>query len=506
MRKSIFILAVIVVIVSALGILFFATGMYGRFFPPRAPENRHPRLVIPTEAFGAGRDSGPAERLAWEENINPKLPLDEGEIVVLVFNQDVGHDFGEEQIVAYRRPAEIEGPVYITCIRYDERSREYRRLWNASTEAVQSGTVSIISMDLVGDRNNCILVTGMNNQSEHTMTVFRHSPQLAPEEAYIKIAELRIDGSIIVQETVRSLAYQQGITNGESFAIAAYGHDSASANILDQVENIYVFNPSSEQYVLNRVTKIPGSQVEQRRLRELLSGVPGVFEEFINDLWYYVSPQGTLDLRQYVYFDPSQKEIIFFGDETQQIFTWQRSTPTRYGLYITSQNISISTLRRFVDIELESLDSIRLRVAEDVRLKITVSAPWDGSYKRARLLTANEKESNLRPVVDAVYDSPWGRLHFHDTGEYSIVTAGAARTGNYVFFNVNGNELLELRPEQERNSERTGSQDETIFSSRMTFRIGNTGRNSLTLTRVRLGTSGLQELHEGLVILNPVEN
>jgi hypothetical protein len=325
------------------------------------------------------------------------------------------------------------------------------------------------------------------------MTVFRRI-SYGNDQPFYKIAELQIDGSIIIQETGRSLAYQQGITKGQSFNIATYGHDNLSNNILDQIETIYSFNENSGQYEQTNVSRIPGSQVEQRQLREILSGVPGVFENFINDLWYYVSPQGTVDTRQYIYFDPTGREIIFYGDEAQQVFYWHNSSYTRYGLYIRSQNISISTLLRFIDIELESLDSIKLRVIEDVQLKIAVNTSWDGSYRRAGAVALKEPATSLRPAVNAVYDSSLGRIQFSNTGEYTINSGNTVRKGRYVFYKVDNNELLELR-----------SSEKTENDTRIIYRVEPTGSSSLSLSRVRLGTAGIQDLFETVIILTPVE-
>jgi hypothetical protein len=492
MKKGYLAGIIIIAIISAAAVAVVRTGVWKRFYAQEEQEERRTRLVIPRENSGGEGSLTLTDEFFWEGVLDTNMAMGDEELVISVLNIDYGGGM-EVQVVAYRSLAEYESPVYITSIMFDRETQSYKRMWVASTAAVQSGTVSLYTQDLIGDRNSCILVTGMNNRNEHTMTVFRRNPDTNSGEFYIKIAELEIDGSIVVQETGRTMAYQQGITRGQSFEIAAYGSDKSSENILDQVETIYAFNPGIGRYEEKRVTKIPGSQIEQRRLRELLSGRPGVFEEFIKDLWYYVSPEGTLDLQQYIYFDPVKREIIFFGDETQQIFTWQRSTPTRYGLYIISQNIFISTLRRFLDIELESLDSIRLRVSEDVHLKILVGASWDGSYRRASLRIANEREP-VRPHVNAVYESSWGRLQFYNTGEYTINSGGTLKKGNYIFFTVNGQELLEMR---------TGDSAD----SRMTYRITAAGSGSgvLNLFRVRVGSSGIQDTHEVPVILNPVE-
>jgi hypothetical protein len=183
-------------------------------------------------------------------------------------------------------------------------------------------------MDLIGDRSVCALLTGMNSQGEHTMTIFRLNKQTqGPRRRaadsgppFEMIAQLQIEGIIRVNETERSQAYQLGIAGGQSFTITAYGHDPASANILDQIEATYAYNEQGRLYERTRVVRIPGSQVEQRRLREILSGERGVFEKFIIGLWYYVIPEGTLDSRQYIYFDPANKELIFYGEEAQQVF------------------------------------------------------------------------------------------------------------------------------------------------------------------------------------------
>ena len=481
------------VILSVLFIVVLATGLWKRFFYSKTDETIRTRIVTPET--GASSDSGQAGQRQWEDSLSTKIPLENNEILIAVINRESEEGNAEEQFAAYINAAASER-VYITFIGYDIQSGRYRRMWNAPTAASRVETVSLSIHDLIGDRNNCVIVTGMNARNEHTMTIFRKGPNQAKNEAFYKIAEFQIDGSIIIQESGRSLAYQQGLTSGQSFNIAAYNHDNTSGNILDQIETIYSYNSSIGQYEQIRITRIPGSQIEQRRLRELLSGTPGVFESFINDLWYYVSPQGTIDLRQYIFFDPSGREIIFFGEEAQQIFYWQGSTYTRYGLYIRSQNISITTLLRSINIELESLDSIRLIVREEVRLPITINTAWDGSYRRAGTVNQEKPASRIIPAVNAAYDASWGRIQFNETGGYTITSSGTVRKGYYVFYKVDEIDLLELRPD----SANGGAED------RMVYRIDVSVNAALNLSRVRIGNAGIQDMQEPPVTLTPVAN
>ena len=482
--------SIIILIVSVLLIIFLATGLWQRFFYPEEEDVVKTKVVTPRESgsHSVGEQGGLS---GWNDSVNTKIPLDEEEIVIAVLNKESEDGRAEEQFAVYRKASDI-GPVFLTFFSYDENTRNYRRTWDMPTAATRAETITLFSQDLIGDRNNCIIVTGMNAQNEHTMTIFRRTPGQPTQNAYRKIAELHIAGSIVIQETGRTLAYQQGIARGTSHNIASYGQDPMSSNFLDQIETIYRFNTASGQYERSNVSRIPGSQIEQRRLRELLSGAKGVFENFIHGLWYYVSPQGTIDTKQYLYFDPAGREIIFFGDEAQQVFQWQASTPTRYGIYIRSQNISISTLLRFIDIGLESLDSLNIRVIEDVRLKITVSTTWDGSYRRATTPSSNAQEvSKIKEPVNALYDSSWGRLHFSPTGEYTITLSGTSRKGHYVFYSVDGNELLELRP------------SDNTSENRMIYRLENAAGVTI-LSRVRLGTTGIQDLMEPPVTLTRV--
>jgi hypothetical protein len=448
--------------------------------------------------------------LRYEDSDSAHAALTDSESIVFILNYDFDGNEADEQIIAYRNLLEIDSPVYVTYIVYDEKSKSRKRVWNAPCAASRPGTISLYAQDLTGDHIPCFVLTGMNSRGEHTMTVFKKTAAArnsrdTDSPPFTRIALLQIEGSISVQETERSLAYQQGVASGQPFTIVCYGHDRESSNMLDQLEIIYSYNQITGLYEQRKITRIPGAQIEQRKVRELLSGKPGVFEQFINGLWYYVSPQGTVDKSQYIYFDPAGKELIFFGDDTQQIFSWQHSTPTRYGLYLSTQNISVITLRRFLDIELESLESIRVRVFEDVRLKIAVNASWDGSYRRAGIVPKSDPNSieAVKPHIEAVYDSTLGRIRFHADGFYELSSGGEVKKGRYVFFRVSGDELLEMRAD-----DRTGGAASAQDNARTVYRVDRGRKNAadgaadlVTLSRVQLGVTGVEDMHEGQITM-----
>ncbi|MDR0642263.1 MAG: pallilysin-related adhesin [Treponema sp.] len=481
-----------IILTGALALVlgFMITRPWDHLFPRKNGEARQPRIIIPREReSGEPEFDSPAERMAYEDIINTKIALRDGEVMLSVLTLDMDEDPVEEQIIAYRNLPEAEGPVHIAYVDYDGEQGGYLRVWDAPTAVTRPLTFSMRIQDLIGDRSICVAVTGMGDQGIHTLSVFRRIPKGAEggAEPFKKIADLRIDGSIRIQESERPQSYQRGISQGTSFPIAAYGHDPQSENILDQVEIIYTYNSAAGQYEQSRITRAPGPQIEQRRLQELLSGKPGVFENFIHDLWYSVSPEGTLDNRRYIYFDPPNREITFFGDGAQQIFTWQNSSPTRYGLYVATQSVSVTTLRRTIDIELESVESIRVKVFEDVRLKISADNTWDGSFRRARSAEKG-KPSPQSPYLNASYESPLGQIRFSAEGAYEIRSGENLEQGHYAFFPVDSQEALELRPQD--------------GGPREIYLVERSG-DSLILSRARIGAMGIRKLNEGPLTLSP---
>ncbi|MCL2070300.1 MAG: pallilysin-related adhesin [Treponema sp.] len=498
MKRFFRIFTIVIFAVCGLGIvtlLIFPVTWGSR----RAREDTQPRIVVPrTMSARAGDIDNQAEIAAREDAMSARVPFADWEVIISVLTGHFDGSVMESQFIAYYNLLEIESPIYLTFVDYNPSSNSYRRAWTAASSASRPGTINLYTIDLLGDRSLCVLLSGVNYLGEHTLTVFRRNASLrtSSSELFSKIADIRIDGSISVREGQRSQAYQYGMSRGEPFTIVGHGRDFDSYNILDQVEITYIFNPASGVFEQQNRARIPGFQVEQRRVRDILGNRQN-FEDFIGGLWYHVSPQGDINRDQYVYFDQPNRQIIFFGDETQQIFNWRNSINTRYGLFISSQNISISSLRRSIDLELESLESIRIRVIEDRRINLGVSAPWDGSYRKAGPPQRPPRAPAREAFINASYDGPIGKMQFFPDGAFDLRTAGATRQGRYAFFNMNEMDLLELRSNGLRSNE--------TRSEREVYLIEDESDRTLSLMRVRIGVRGVERLNEGLILLTLAE-
>ncbi|MDR0684981.1 MAG: pallilysin-related adhesin [Spirochaetaceae bacterium] len=484
-------------------------------------QTRYLRPVLQNDGFDAPDNT---VELAAAESERMKINLEDGEIAVAILSEDFDKDGSQEQVIAYRNLLKENNPIYLTYIDYQEDTKQYNRVWSGPSAAVRPGTVSLFTQDLTGDRSVCIVITGMNGNGEHTMTVFKAAKNntAAMSAAALdasggavisRIADIRIDGTISIIETERTQAYQLGLTNGASFDIRGRGRDATSTNEFDQIEITYSYNPELGRYVQKSVNHIPGAQVETARFRRLLSGNTTEFEQFISGLWYRAAPDMSINNSQYIYFDTNGREIIFYDKSTQQVYKWLSSTSTRYGLYVSSQNISVTTLRRVMDIELEAIDSIRVKVFEDVRMKITLSAPWDGSYRKSASLKKSDEGAVLRvePYIDAAYNGSLAGIVFSPNGEYELNVSGRTQSGRYTFFVLDSKEYLELLPEgaeAEQAGAKTPAEAAGGKKAREVYRVDrqavtdNGDGETFSLQRVRLGAGGEEEFHEAPIIFN----
>lgn len=495
-------------------VLTAIAGLWLVFFPNPLNDKRRSatpqaRVVSPKNdnegTVGPGEEEG-AERMAFEDASNAKISLASGESVISVLTQDFDGDPQDEQVIALKEESRPESPIRVVYADFDENTGAYQRVWEADSAATKPRTFSVFVKDLIGDRSFCIVATGMNEAGEQTITAFRKAPPVGGTPGtFSKIAELQTDGSVSVIERDRSQAYQMGIAAGASFRISTYGRDYESSNLLDQIETTYDYDPTSGKYERSGVARIPGAQVEQRRVRQLLDGTPERFVRFLDGLWQYSSSSTEAGApKQFILFDPQRKEVIFSTEDTQEVFSWENSSATRYGLYLTTKNISVTTLRRLIDIELESVDSIRVKVFEDVKLKIGVGGRWDGTYRKAGPADpSSASRQTVVPRTDAAYVGSDGNLRFYPSGRYEFTSTGTTEkslpdAGTYAFFSLEDKEFLELRKDGQ-----SGGAERSVYQVERSSPKG--GTEELKLVKVRIGIDGAENLHEKEVLFRKVD-
>jgi hypothetical protein len=503
-------ITVLVFVLCAAGIAVYAVN---RGDETASGERHGMRVVVPNENREWGHGEGRQGRGRNESAYVAKAPMESGEFVVSVLSFDAFDRGVDDQVVVFRGAG--ESGLSIAFFAFDEAASVHRRVWDLPVSATVPATVSVSTLDLLGDRSACVIVTGMNDADEQTMTVFHRNPLGSRYMPFDVIADIAVDGSVEVRQSQRSQAYQQGVAKGQPFSIVASGRDPLSDNILDRIEFTYFFSEASGAYGLVGRVNIAGARIEQERVRGILSGAPGVFEEFVGDLWYHVTAEGTVERDQFIFFDRAGREIVFFGDNSNQIFVWQGSTITRQGIMISAHNRTVTAMKRRVNVELESMDGIRVSVEDESRARIGIQPPWSGSYRRAgSIVMPGVQTPAVGPSRDAVFDSVIGKFRFTPDGEYEIYGNGPSSGGRYVFFGAGGMDLLEMRPDSGESpflpvSVGGGGEDRQVFLvsgiSRNTRGQPYETQPRIVLSRVLLGASGIRDLNEAQIVLTLAE-
>jgi hypothetical protein len=114
----------------------------------------------------------------------------------------------------------------------------------------------------------------------------------------------------------------------------------------------------------------------------------------------------------------------------------------QYGIYVSTVNDPVSTMSRFIDVELRALDTIEVKTYDDVRIKVEVSGRWDGTYKK--LLSSTrvggsssssgqpaDNTSNSKSVVVETKGNGAASIKTPETNAKSIVPKSNSLLGSF---------------------------------------------------------------------------
>ncbi|MGL4982064.1 MAG: pallilysin-related adhesin [Treponemataceae bacterium] len=355
--------------------IFILVGLYfnKEHFLVNEKQSVQPRLIIPKTASEKSSDYS-----LEVETLPTAIDLSNDEFVINTQVADINFDSFEDQIIAVRKNG--TDTIFVIVGLYNQSTTAYDRISVIDTEITQPSTFTLLLTDILGNHSNAIVFSGSNNSSELVFKAFiietvKHEIKIE------KIADITTDGSAYLQQTPRSEAYELYKNADNPYPIVVVKSDTSyGASSLDQIQYIYQWNATKKVYEPSTETKIPGKKIEEKERAKIQDGKVETFEHFIDGLWYKVSDNSP-DQR-YIFFDFDGKEIVFFSNDTQEIYLWQNSILRRNGLSLSSVNNSISNLIRRFDISLSSVDEVKIKINDDVKMIIGEDTLWDGLYRK----------------------------------------------------------------------------------------------------------------------------
>ncbi len=434
-----------IMIISALVVFFVSTKYLN------TSDNASTEAVLVTPQVNEERGKIVIDTAATidDDAIVSLLNLKQDESLVGVVSMDFDGDGYEDQVNAIKKSSS----PYITILigLYNSKKSEYERVGAIETKISQTRTFTYTGLDLTGDHRTALVFQGFRDNGNSVLQAYFITKKNGNVNIN-NIVNLEGDGSVYIQQLDRYDAYERSNAKGTSYPIWVYNSDMSNANSTDQLQYRYEWNSSSGKYELAETVRVAGSKIAAAELARIQDGTVDTFSNFLEGLWYKTNSDGSF---QYLFFDKESAEIIFLLGESEEVYSWLKSTIRRNGMYVTTTNLDIENLQRRIDISLKTVDEIHLRIQDDVRMIISESNVWDGDYKKsgsAILSDYNEKHSekkisNNLNVIEQI--GRWklsdGRFVDFSNGRYTVSGENTVSQGSYTTLTSSSVEYIQFR-------------------------------------------------------------
>ena len=431
----------------------FTLGFYFIFSsltPDTEQETIRAKVVIPatTNQVEQSEDTESYSSVEFENTSLVQLNLDETLITTL--SVDINSDTFEDQIIAVKK-ANKPNIVLIIGL-YNSKTSEYQRFTEIQTSIFQVKTFSLMTMDLAGNHTNTLVCTGFSSNNDSILQAYNPKSE-KNRFSVVKIIDLKTDGTIFIQQAQRNDNYSIYNMNAECFPIIMYStEETPEGTDFEQVQTTYEWNKKTEVYEPTATTRLSSKKIAAKELARILDGTVSTFTNFLDGLWYRTNTTGQ---QRYIFFDPKSEEIIFFDQAIQEVYDWLNNTLRKSGIYISASNKSISNLVRYFDIALVSVDEIRVRVRDDVRMIIGTDTLWDGVYKKtSQKMNSVQSKTTATNIIKTMEEGA-GKWNFQDNsvvftdGVFSLSNKDKKESGVYTQTTLFNTDLIQFRADQE---------------------------------------------------------
>ncbi|WP_296324815.1 pallilysin-related adhesin [Treponema sp. UBA3813] len=379
------------------------------------------------------------------------IQLSNGETLVGTLETDIDSDGYDDQISMVKTAA---SPYIVLIVGlYNPKSGAYERSNYIATEITQMKTFACTSLDVLGNHKNSLVYQGVTDSGTVILKIFDGKRNKNNEFVLSLIGDFETDGTVFIQQTPRSETYELSQTKGETFPVWVYTSEQqavgSDSSRLDQIQTMYDWSEEAGSYIVSKTLRVAGNRVAQKELARIQDGTVATFGNFLDGLWYKTENAGS-SIR-YISFDYPNAEIIFEYEDSEEVYSWLKSTLRRNGIYFSAVNKSIENLQRRFDISLVSVDEIKIKLQDDVRMLINESTLWDGNYKK---ITSREPEKPKKTKESACIDrlveqSTWeandGTILTFADNKYVAKGKSSYDSGRFTTNEVTDSTLLQFR-------------------------------------------------------------
>lgn len=395
MKKiSLFLFLIVVLVIAGFGVKKY-------FFNKEETQIEPPKIVAPRGTQNEQALHTTEQEIIESVELTSLITLMPGETLLNTYSEDFNLDGFTDQIIAIKPN---NNPfIKIIVGLYNQKTGNYERSYEIVTEIEQVKTFSFTIMDIIGNHQNTLIITGFSTSKVSVLQAWLPI-NIGNKFSMKLIADLQAEGTIFIEQQVRGDSYALHNANGASFPIWTYTIDpTADENSLDQLHIMWDWDSKTQMYIEKTRKKIPGKKITAQELAKIQDGTEQTFAHFLDGLW--LSPTRDKKNMQYLFFNYDQKEIIFLENDTEEIYSWGRSRLRRNGILIYAQNKSLSNYSRRFDIALVSTNEIRIKITDDLGMIIGSDTDWDGNYKKQDKMTYVPPTQTIQQGKDTTVQS-----------------------------------------------------------------------------------------------------
>ena len=333
---------------------------------------------------------------------------------------------------------------------YNAKTENYERKADITTPIEQVKTFSCYGLDLTGRNKTALVYQGFDLSGNSILRAYFLNYD-EKNDAYTlqPLADLKSNGAIYLQQEDDESSAGTGNT---PYDIMLYASDVSHPESSDQIQSLWSWNALEQKYTLSRQTKIKGSSINSEELAKIQDGTVKTFADYLGGLWYKTEANGS-GIR-YVFFDYESSQIVFLLGDEEEVYNWQNSTLHYRGMYISTTNFEIETLKRSVNVSLVDLEQIGLLVHDDVSMVIKEESSWNGDYKKMKFsdfYSENSSSSALKSsyIENLELGPRWrmsdGRNVVFADGIYHLSSGEQSYSGSYIALQIGENNFIQFR-------------------------------------------------------------
>jgi len=401
--------------------------------------------IIPGSINNEDQEKRENPDLSEDNQLIPvQIIIDRDYSIVEIQNIDIDLDMVKEQIIL-ASPINNNKNFKLYIADYFPETDEYREVYSSAINYDNLQTASIYSEDITGDHFLEIIIRGIDYKGLQIFEIYKFISQKNDEqELYKNIFSEHVNGDLEIKRTTCNNDYKIDKLKRESFNL-----EIQKKNFEDE-ENLivekYKWNELSYLFELSSKDKIKISTISNDSLLKLFRGNSNDYLTFLSGPWYKTKDLNGLqthNMNEIFQIDINDNILTFYSDSALETFYW-KDQPYRFGrngLFINEvRNFLIKSIISNVRIYIESLETIRIEIRGNRR--------WGGTYTRLNdnlqnVLTNRNKEnyvlSNLN--IKGLYKSNF----IFDSPEYILNDEGIESRGIYTIFNLNNNQILEMK-------------------------------------------------------------